>query len=231
MSHTSYAHLLTSAKNAPSAKKAGAKEVDPDESETMEAPPANDREDGKKASRKAKAKAEDEGEEDEDEEEKDSDEGEDEEEREDKKDKKKEGKKAKKAAASGDVVRAAILEERLRCATIFQSKAAAGKPHVAAKFAFHTELDAESAIVIMESLNEDVPASASATPARRSIDERMARVPSANVGSDASASAQNLAIPSDENQIKAMPAGTKALMILNAGRMGRGEEPLKSLPQ
>ena len=223
-----YAHLLQS--NAVAAKGAGAKEVDPNESETMEAPPANDKEDGKKAKSKAKVKA-GEGDTEEDEEDKDSDEGESDEKMEKKKEKEnkdrddKEDKKSKKAAASGDMIRAAVLEERIRCATIFRSQAAAGRPHVAAQFAFHTELDAEAAIAVMEATMIDTPAA----PTRRaSIDERMAKVQNANVGVDFEE--QTAAGPVSFERLATLSPDQRALAIVNAGRSNRGEEPLKKLP-
>jgi len=214
-SASSYAHLVKSTAAAPSAKGASAKEVDENEKDRAETPPANDKEDGKKA-KKAKAK---DGEESEEEEEKDDDRDE---------NKKKDAKKAKaRAEESGDAVLAATLEERLRCATIFQSKAAAGRPHVAAQFAFHTDLSADSAIAIMEATLTDQPVAAAA-PARRSIDERMKHVPSANVGADAPED-QGGAFPTSEDQVGKMSSSQKALAIVNAGRIKRGEEPIKAL--
>lgn len=230
----SYAHLLQSNFPEAGAKGTKAKEVDENKSDKMENdPPANDKEDGKKAKRKAKAG---EGDDEESEEDKEDSEGESDEEKEDKKEKKnrerddKEDKKSKKAAAEGNDIRAAVLSERLRCAQIFRSDAAAGQPDVAAQFAFHTELDADSAIAIMEATKRNFKTEATTAPRKVSLDERMSTIRSPNVGDDAPKGAGHLqSVPTTEEGVKALAPDQKALMIVNAGRRNRGEEPLKSL--
>jgi hypothetical protein len=183
----------------------------------MEAPPVNDKEDGKKG-KKSKKAAKDEGDEDEEDEEKDSDEGDEDEEKQDKEEKdeqeredKQDKKKGKKAAAGlNDMQAQAVrLEERLRCAKIFQSKASAGRPDLAARFAFHTNLAAEEAILLMEGFQPVEQASASR---RVSIDERMAKVPSANVGSDAEESQDMRGL--SEAQLAKMSPAQRAQAIL-----------------
>lgn len=223
MSKNSYAHLVKSATSA--------KEVDPDETERMEhEPPADDKEDGKKSKKAKSKKASDEGETEEKDEEKDSDEGESEEKKEDKKDKKnedrddKEDKKGKKASASSDEIRAAALEERLRCAKIFQSPAAAGRVNVAAQFAFHTDLSADAAIAIME----NIPEQAAAT-GRGRLDDRMKSAAKADIGVEAPERQGNEAPAMDEKKFAALNPTQRALAIVNASRRGRGEEPLKEL--
>lgn len=222
MSKSPYAHLVKSATKA--------KEVDPDESERMEhEPPADDKEDNKKSGKEAKGKkASDEGETEEEEDEKDSDEGEEEEEKEDKKEKKnkdrddKEDKKGKKASASD--VHAATLAERERCAKIFQSDAAAGRVAVAAQFAFHTDMSADAAIAIME----NIPQASSSGRAR--LDERMATAAKADIGTDVlPRESIEAAAPLDEKKFAALSPEKKALMIVNATRKMRNEEPLKQL--
>ena len=230
-----YAHLLSSVAAVKAKEVDGDKDADRMEDEK---PPANDKEDGKKAKKAKRAKAKDEGEEDEERDEHDSDEGESEEEREDreedeeekredKEDKK--GKKSKKASAdmNGAVSKAAQLEERLRCARIFRSKAAGGRIEAACQFAFHTDLSADSAIAILETLPKQ---DTSAAAKRTSIDDRMARMPSASVGSDIVAQAPSQAQHFSEEQIAKMSSEQKALMIVNASRAGRGEAPLTKLP-
>ena len=117
------------------------------------------------------------------------------------------------------------LEERLRCATIFQSKAAAGRPDLAARFAFHTNLSADESILLMEGFSAEAPAA----PRRQTIDERMANVPSANVGSDVVESAEGQEAGVTEAQLAKMSPDQKALMIVNASRRMRGEAPLSKL--
>lgn len=231
MAKTSYAHLLSSVQAAAVKESDGGNNAEPVKGEKE---PENDEMDNKK-SKKAKAKtkaAKDESEdrEDRDDEEGDKDESEeDKEESEEEKDDTKEDKKSKKAkkasaSVSGAELQAARLEERLRCAQIFQSSAAAGKPDLAARFAFHTDLSAETATMLMEGFS----AEAHAKPRRVSIDERMAAAPSANVGSDVMPGAP-AAEPVSEAALAKMSSSQRALAIINAGRALDGEAPLSKL--
>ena len=228
MSKANYSHLLSSVAAVKAREVEGEKNAERLEDEK---PPANDEPDNKKSKKaKSKAKAEDESkerEEGEEDEKKEDSEEESETEKEDREDKKSKG--AKKASAeSSDVIMAARLEERLRCAQIFQSKAAAGRPQVAAQFAFHTDLSADSAIAIMDTLPVETKPEASA-PKRVSIDERMASAPRANVGLDAEDAPKVEAKGVSMEDLTKMDPAQKALMIVNAGRTLRGEAPLLKL--
>ena len=213
MTKPNYSHLL-------SAKKA-ATEEDEDENKHAATPPENDKEDGKKGKKAKKAAKEGNGDEhdEDDEEDRTDDDGDDE-------DHKKKGKKAKAE------IREAVLAERARCSQIFSHEAAAGRPHVAAHLAFHTNMSAEDAIGTMVATAQDASAKpAQPANARRSIDERMANVRSANVGADApDADESFVGMPNSEQQMKGLSSEQKALMIVNAGRALHGEEPLKRLP-
>lgn len=197
---TSYKHLTSSL----AAKSA---ELDEDENNMEdENPPAEDKEKGKKSKKAKKA------EKDEDETSAESDDSE-------KKD------EAKKAAVvtDGAIAEQARLEERLRCAQIFGSEFAAGRLETACRFAFHTDMSAETAIGIMETLPKSSTASASAT--RKTLDERMASAPKVVVGADLDKSSASGA----EKTLSEMSSNEKALAIVNAGRATRGEELLKNL--
>jgi hypothetical protein len=238
MAKTSYAHLLSSVQAAAAKEVDGGFNAEPVKGEKE---PENDEMDNKK-SKKAKAKAkaakdesedreerdDEEGDEDESEEDKEESEEDKEESEEEKEEDKEDKKKSKKAKASASVssaeLQAARLEERLRCAQIFQSSAAAGKPDLAARFAFHTDLSAETATMLMEGFS----AEASAKPRRVSIDERMAAAPSANVGSDVMSGAP-AAEPVSEAALAKMSSSQRALAIINAGRALNGEAPLSKL--
>lgn len=232
---TSYAHLLSSVQSAAALE--AAKEVEGEKNATRvedEKEPANDKLDGKAKKAKAKSKKmesekdeDEEGEEDEkreDKEEKDEKDEQDDEDREDKK-----SKKAKKASASSyDLaphMEAARLEERVRCARIFRSDAAAGRIETACQFAFHTDLSADAAIAIMET----IPTAAAVAPRRASIDERMAKVASANVGSDVLPVAKVEAEGISEEAFAKLSSEQQALMIVNSMRSLEGEAPLTKL--
>lgn len=227
-----YSHLLNSLAATKAKEVEGDKNADRMDSDT---PPANDKEDGKKA-KKAKAsdedseeKDEDEGESEEGHEDREEDEEDEETENEDKEDKKsKKSKKAKKASASMSAADAEVvrLQERLRCARIFQSKAAAGNIGAACQFAFHTELSADASIAILETLHKP---EASAATKRPSLDERMKHAPSASVGSDVLPGAGSSPALT-EAQMATLDPAQRALMIVNAGRDLSGEAPLAKLP-
>jgi hypothetical protein len=213
-----------------------AKEVEGEKNATRvedEKEPANDKLDGKAKKAKAKSKKmesekdeDEEGEKDEKREDKEEKDEQDDEDREDKK-----SKKAKKASASSyDLaphMEAARLEERVRCARIFRSDAAAGRIETACQFAFHTDLSADAAIAIMETI--PTAAAAAVAPRRASIDERMAKVASANVGSDVLPVAKVEAEGISEEAFAKLSSEQQALMIVNSMRSLEGEAPLTKL--
>lgn len=234
-----YAHLLKS-KVLGGKKAADPKEVDEDEEAEEQTPPKNDREDGKKGKKSKSKYCEDddndtsmsEGEDDDKREKDEGDEGEDDE-READEDEDKENdeednldrKRSKKSKKSSSA-------ERDRCARIFASKEAAGRPDVAARLAFHSNMSADEAINLMALMP---------TQAKRStIDERMNKVKNPNVGIEgpdshnASASSLNALESMPVNQglasMEKMSPSQRALAIVNAGRSARGEQPLKNLP-
>jgi archaellum component FlaD/FlaE len=69
--------------------------------------------------------------------------------------------------------------ERERCSAIFGSKAAAGRPHIAARFAFHTSMTAKEAISVMEGLADD------SKPSGATLSERMRDVKNPRITPDA----------------------------------------------
>lgn len=102
---------------------------------------------------------------------------------------------------------AARAKERARCAAIFGSKAAAGRPDVAAHLAFATDMSANQAIGL---LNSFAAGAAAPAPKRQSLGSRMANVQVPNVGASAPAA-------------RGGAASSAANMILAAGRARRGE--------
>jgi hypothetical protein len=230
MSKTSYAHLLSSVQAAAAKEVDGGIDAKPVKGADEKPEPKDDELDGKK-SKKAKSKKmeseKDEDEEGEDDEKREDKEEKDEQDDEDREDKK--SKKAKKASASSyDLaphMEAARLEERVRCARIFRSDAAAGRIETACQFAFHTDLSADAAIAIMET----IPTAAAVAPRRASIDERMAKVASANVGSDVLPVAKVEAEGISEEAFAKLSSEQQALMIVNSMRSLEGEAPLTKL--
>lgn len=209
-----YRHLLKT--SIFGGKKAKIEEVDEEDEDEI---PANDKEDGKKG-KKAKSKNCDEdttmsseGETDDEDEKEEGEEGEseegksDEEEKdEDKENDKLDKKKSKKSAEA----------ERARCAAIFNSPYAAGQPDVAAKLAFHTNMAAEEAITFMSLLPKQAK--------RSSIDERMNNVKNPDVGTGAPEGRQASANGAITMQnVEKMAPDQKAQLILQAGRLRRGE--------
>lgn len=83
------------------------------------------------------------------------------------KDEKKDVKKGRKA-------------ERDRCAAIFASQHAAGRPSLAASLAFNTNMPAKAAIGVLAS------SALETKPGRRSLDERMEQVKNVKIGPDGS---------------------------------------------
>ncbi|MDC9607047.1 hypothetical protein [Xenorhabdus griffiniae] len=149
----------------------------------------DEREEDEKA-RKAKSRAEEE--EDEKDAEEDDPDAEDE-------DDEKEGKKAKKAkkaesedddpdaeddddadAGENENVKKGRRAERKRCASIFGSKYAAGRPDIAAHLAFNTKMSASEAISTLKAVGAVQPA-----PARVSLDSRMRTEQQVRLGPDA----------------------------------------------
>ncbi|MCT8345571.1 hypothetical protein LG003_22755 [Photorhabdus kleinii] len=161
---------------------------------------ASEDDDDKEKSKKAKSRraeeedrddedAEDEDDDtkaDEDEDDTDAEEDDDDQDDEDKSSKK--GKKAKSRRADDDDENAADNDdkkegrraERKRCAAIFGSKHAAGRPDMAAHLAFNTQMSAREAISTL-ALTGSAPVSR-----RASLDERMQQAQQVRLGPDAS---------------------------------------------
>lgn len=191
LSALSFAHLLgiSAAKAEDDEMKQRADESDEDYAKRMEDEDKKENEDD--------AKAHDED----DDANADHDEGDD--------DGKEEAGKAKKADESDDEdhkEKAARTAERARCAAIFASSAAAGRPDLAAHMAFNTDLPSADAIAMLSA----VSAGAVAGVKVRSLASRMAAVQAPNVGTDAAAPAAN------------SPQGVAA-RIVAAGKKRRGE--------
>lgn len=112
------------------------------------------------------------------------------------------------AADESDKEKAARASERARCAAIFGSKAAGGRPDLAAHLAFNTSMSAREAIGMLGAF----AAGSAAAPAapQKSLASRMAGVPDQNVGASGAAGPAN------------SPQGAAA-MILAAGKKRRGE--------
>ena len=129
-----------------------------------------------------------------------------EEEKEEKK-KEEEAKKARKAEEDeDDKEKAARVNERARCASIFKSAAAATRPDVAAHRAFHTSRPSAEAISMLETF------AIGGAPQPSSLASRMANVKTPNVGAGAAA---------------APAAGSDAAVtaqIIAAGKIRRGEK-------
>lgn len=129
-----------------------------------------------------------------------------EEEKEEKK-KEEEAKKAKKAEEDeDDKEKAARVNERARCASIFKCAAAATRPDVAAHLAFNTSMPSAEAIGMLETF------AMGGAPQPSSLASRMATVKTPNVGAGAAA---------------APAAGSDAAVtaqIIAAGKARRGEK-------
>ncbi|MGV8865553.1 MAG: hypothetical protein ACOH2S_01430 [Janthinobacterium svalbardensis] len=126
-----------------------------------------------------------------------------------KEEKKKEGeaKKARKAEEDeDDKEKAARVNERARCASIFKCAAAGTRPDVVAHLAFNTSMPSAEAISMLETF------AVGGTPQPSSLASRMAGVKPQNVGSGAAA---------------APAAGSDAAVtaqIIAAGKARRGEK-------
>jgi hypothetical protein len=145
--------------------KSRAEEDDKDKEDAEDDDQDDDKDDDKKEGKKAKSSRADDSDDDDD----DADAEEDDEDDDEEKDKKKDAKKA----------------ERDRCARIFASKHAAGRPSLAASLAFNTPLSAKAAIAVLASSGLEVPAG------RKSLDARMQELPSVTIGSDGDAGGQS----------------------------------------
>jgi len=110
-------------------------------------------------------------------------------------------------SGESDKEKAARAKERARCAAIFDSKAAAGRPDVAAHLAFATNMSASEAVSLLGTFAAGAAAPASK---RASLGSRMAGVTLPNVGASAPAAPGGA-------------ASSAANMILAAGRARRGE--------
>lgn len=200
-----FAHLLGRARVAKKAEEGEedpkAKRVASEEEEEREERDEEEREDAKRAESEKDEGEADDGEEDEDA-------------RRAKKSKKAKGKKAD--AEDGDpdegdeepdddteakAERRGAIRMQKRCATIFQSKHAAGNVALAAQLAFNTRMSADEAIGVMAAAS-----SGPAAPRASSLRERMSAERPPVVGPDASQAAPNL-----------------AAQILAAGQKRRGE--------
>ena len=86
------------------------------------------------------------------------------------------------SAETDDAAHAARRRERARCARIFASREAVGRVAMAAELAFATDLSSAEAVRVLAS-------SPSAQPPRRAdrLDQAMAKLPDAGVGSGAEA--------------------------------------------
>ncbi|MFV8985341.1 hypothetical protein [Serratia fonticola] len=156
---------------------------------------SEEEDDGKEKSKKAKSrKAEDERDDDDREGMEDDDDSDPDDEDDGKTSKK--GKKAKSRNAEDDGddadaeededenrdVKKGRSAERKRCAAIFGSKAAAGRPDMAAHLAFNTELSASAAIGTLSAMGAVSP-----EPAKKaSLDDRMRQAQDVRLGPDAS---------------------------------------------
>lgn len=103
----------------------------------------------------------------------------------------------------------ARVRERARCAAIFKSKHAAGRPHIAAELAFNTTLTARQAIGVLAS----IAAGDAAAPKTRSggLAAAMATIANPKVGAGDAAPLS----PSDPKAV--------AAQIIAAGKKRRGE--------
>ncbi|WMT13358.1 hypothetical protein [Serratia fonticola] len=163
---------------------------------------SEEEDDGKEKSKKAKSrKAEDERDDEEDADDDDDREGMEDDDDSDPDDEEggktsKKGKKAKSRNAEDDGddadaeededenrdVKKGRSAERKRCAAIFGSKAAAGRPDMAAHLAFNTELSASAAIGTLSAMGAVAP-----EPAKKaSLDDRMRQAQDVRLGPDAS---------------------------------------------
>ncbi len=152
--------------------------------------------DDKEKSKKAKArKAEDDSDDEEAEEDDDIDaeEDDDDDEAEDDKEKSRKGKKARVEEDDDDDekddenrdVKKGRKAERHRCAAIFASDHAAGRPALAASLAFNTTMSAKSAIAVLAGSGLETSAG------RVSLDARMQHIPNVKIGADAEQSGKS----------------------------------------
>ncbi len=168
-----FAHLLgrtPSASEEDDDKKEGKKArkaKEDKEDDCCEEDDGDEKDDDKKEGKKAKSSRADESDDDDDD---DADAEEDDDD--DDKDDKKEGKKARKA-------------ERDRCAKIFASQHAAGRPALAANLAFNTNMSAAAAIEVLAAASPEVSAG------RKSLDARMQELPAVKIGPDGEAEGQS----------------------------------------
>jgi len=195
----SFAHLLPLTVGASArAEDDDEKDKGPDAENDEDGEDGDDKKPGGKKAKKARADdqgnddGEDDGTEDDDDPDANDDDGEDD------NDKKPAGKKAKKARADdgdgdgdhddkedGPSARAGAMGERRRCAAIFGSRHAAGRPDLAAHLAFNTNMSVAEAIGTMKTLVGGEKAGARG--ARSSLADRMRAESVPNPGHGASA--------------------------------------------
>ena len=102
-----------------------------------------------------------------------------------------------------DKEKAARQTERARCKAIFSCAAAGVRPDMAAHFAFNTSMSARSATAMLDAIS-------AGTPVATGLSSRMASFALPNPGANA-------------GKATTSPAGDAAAMILNAGKVRRGE--------
>ncbi len=146
--------------------KSRAEEDDKDKEDAEDDDQDDGKDDNKKEGKKAKSNRADDSDDDDDDADVEEDDGD------EKDDDKKEGKKARKA-------------ERDRCAKIFASQHAAGRPALAANLAFNTNMSAAAAIEVLAAASPEVSAG------RKSLDARMQELPAVKIGPDGEAEGQS----------------------------------------
>lgn len=174
MSKFNYMHLLGIGKKA-NVSRAEEEEDEKDAEEEEEESEEDDDKSSKKGKKAKKAEDDDPDAEDDDpdaeDDDPDAEDDEDDPDAEEEEDENKDVKKGRKA-------------ERQRCAAIFSSKHAAGRPDLAATLAFTTRLTAKEAIRVMRANGRTVTGAAAqlSQPGRQTLQERMAREPQMRIG-------------------------------------------------
>lgn len=171
MNKFSFAHLLGLNKAAKASRAAEEEEEDQNAEEESE----NEEDDDKSSQKGKKAKKANEddpdAEDDEDDPDPDAEDDDDDPDAEEEEDENKDVKKGRKA-------------ERQRCAAIFSSKHAAGRPDLAATLAFTTRLTAKEAIRVMRANGRTVTGAVVqlSQPKHQTLQDRMAREPQTKIG-------------------------------------------------
>lgn len=187
MNKFNYMHLLGIGKKA----KVSRAEEEEDEKDAEEEEEEGEEDDDKSSKKGKKAKKaneddpdaeEDDPDAEDDEDDPDAEEDDDDPDAEEEEDENKDVKKGRKA-------------ERQRCAAIFSSKHAAGRPDLAATLAFTTRLTAKEAIRVMRANGRTVTGSVVqlGQPKRQTLQDRMAREPQTKIGVDGGKSGNSTA--------------------------------------